>query len=167
MVLPTTNPAFYRPAAAVAVFNGDGKVWLGRRKGGSGRYVWQMPQGGREPGEPPCAAAYRELHEETGMQEQQLVYLGRIEDELFYDFPPQYMRTGRGWNWLGQRQSWFAMRFTGTSGHIDLKAHPPQEFSQWRWAKLSEVSGLVIPFKRRIYERVMLEFADFAKPCPR
>jgi 8-oxo-dGTP pyrophosphatase MutT (NUDIX family) len=32
-----------------------------------GRYSWEMPEGGAEPGEPPLDCARRELEEETGL----------------------------------------------------------------------------------------------------
>ena len=55
----------YRPSVGVALFNRDGKVFLGRRKRrrGVGKegagYEWQMPQGGIDRGETPRAAALR------------------------------------------------------------------------------------------------------------
>lgn len=164
MVHPTAEPQFYRPAAGIAVFNDLGQIWLGRRKGQKGAHVWQLPQGGIDPNEVPEKAAYRELYEETGITESSAVMIGRIYDELFYDFPPKYRRRGKVRSWRGQRQSWFAVRFTGNEKHIDLKAHPPQEFSEWKWGNLADIPDLVIPFKRKVYERVTLEFAGFAKP---
>jgi len=66
MPLPSTNISKYRPAVGIAVFNKDGKVWLGHRLGQTGPYCWQMPQGGMDKGEAPETSAMRELWEETG-----------------------------------------------------------------------------------------------------
>ncbi len=164
MTTPSADPKYYRPAAGIIVFNEHGKVWLGRRKGQKGQYVWQLPQGGIDPGEKAEDAAMRELYEETGITADNAVIIGKIEDELFYDFPKNIMRWRRSLVWRGQRQSWFAVRFTGQDRDVDLKAHPPQEFSKWRWADLADIPELIIPFKRKIYERLVDEFAAFAKP---
>lgn len=164
MVLPTAEAQYYRPAAGIAVFNPQGKIWLGRRKGQTGPHIWQLPQGGIDIGEPAQEAAIRELYEETGIQANKIELLSRIDDELYYDFPKSFRTWRRTLKWRGQRQSWFAVRFKGKDADIDLKAHPPQEFSDWRWADLEEIPGLIIPFKRKVYERLVSEFAGFAKP---
>lgn len=163
MVIATSDSQFYRPAVGLAVFNPEGKIWLGHRKGQLNEHAWQLPQGGIDPYEPAEKAAYRELYEETGMQEKDLVLLGRIEDELYYDFPPEFRRRNGTQIYRGQRQSWFAMQFLGQASDIDLKAHPPQEFSDWRWGEISEIADLIIPFKRKVYERVAHDFAGYAK----
>ncbi len=163
MPLPTADPQYYRPAAGIAILDANGRVWIGRRKGQLGKYVWQLPQGGIDRGETAQDAALRELYEETGIRADQVVILGRIEDELFYDFPKGYRQGRFKKSWRGQRQSWFAMRFLGRDQDVDLKAHPPQEFSKWRWAELSELPDLIIPFKRKVYERMVNEFDGFAK----
>ena len=164
MPLPSADPKYYRPAAGILVFNEQGKVWVGRRKGQKGRYVWQLPQGGIDLGEDPREAAMRELYEETGITSENAIIIGQIDDELFYDFPKNIMRWRRSLIWRGQRQSWFAVRFTGADSDVDLKAHPPQEFSDWRWAELSEIPDMIVPFKRKVYERLVDEFAGFANP---
>jgi putative (di)nucleoside polyphosphate hydrolase len=33
---------------------------------------------------------------------------------------------------------------------------------EWRWEKLQNLPDLVVPFKRKIYERVVAEFSKFA-----
>jgi putative (di)nucleoside polyphosphate hydrolase len=53
------------------------------------------------------------------------------------------------------------MRFTGEDDEIDIGPKPGHkaEFDAWRWARIEELPGLVISFKRPIYERVVREFA--------
>jgi 8-oxo-dGTP diphosphatase len=62
----------YRPCVGVMLFNGDGRVFVGRRSDRSEEGVdacwWQMPQGGLDEGEDPEAGARRELVEETGVE---------------------------------------------------------------------------------------------------
>ena len=126
-------------------------------------HVWQMPQGGIDPGEDPWPAALRELREETNISS--VERLGEIAEWLTYDIPRELI--GQAWNgkYRGQTQKWFALRFTGGDSEIDI-AHPAgghePEFVEWRWEPLQNLPDLVVPFKRRIYERVVKEFAKLA-----
>ncbi len=61
----------------------------------------------------------------------------------------------------GQRQKWFAMRFTGKDTDIDLTAHEP-EFSDFQWVSLGELPGLIVPFKRETYKAVIAAFKNLA-----
>jgi putative (di)nucleoside polyphosphate hydrolase len=164
MPTPATDIENYRPAVGVAVFNSDGKVWLGKRFGQDGPYNWQMPQGGMDRGETPEVSAARELFEETGITLDMVTPIGEITEWLFYDFPPAYKGKKATKGWTGQRQRWFAFRFHGDETHVDLQSHGPQEFSEWRWGELSETPELIVPFKRKVYERLASEFERYAHP---
>ena len=141
----------YRPNVGVALLNKKGKVWLGRRVVGTKHkehlvHRWQMPQGGIDEGEDAEEAAFRELYEETGVRSARLLTM--TPGWLAYDFPPEYRKK----KWRGQRQRWAVMLFEGKDAEIDLRAHPPQEFDDWRWAKPKEAATLIVPFKRGVYE---------------
>ena len=159
----TPDPlARHRPNVGVALFNAEGLVWLGRRVNTPGPYNWQFPQGGVDAGEDWESAARRELREETGVVS--VEPLAATDGWLAYDFPPEHLDTRPGRNWLGQKQKWLALRFTGPESEIDLTAHPPIEFDAWRWGRLAEVPDLIVPFKRAAYEQVVAAFARFAAP---
>lgn len=159
------NKKDYRRNVGVVIFNAQGQVWLGKRYGEDGPYCWQFPQGGMDKGEKPKAAAKRELFEETGLKADGMDYLGRIKGWLYYDFPPELLaQKQKRFNNIGQRQKWFAFRYHGDGSDVDLTAHGEQEFSDWRWADLSSIAETIVPFKREVYERLMVEFAPFAKP---
>lgn len=156
----------YRPCAGLMVLNRAGLAFIGRRINGPEHvdniHVWQLPQGGIDSGEDPWPAALRELQEETNITSVQR--LGEIADWLTYDIPPEI--AGHAWSgkYRGQIQKWFALRFTGDEREIDI-AHPAgghkPEFLEWRWEPMHNLPGLVVPFKRKVYERVVAEFQRF------
>lgn len=156
----------YRRCVGVALFNGQGRVFLGRRKSGSGDpdrmvYRWQMPQGGIDKREDPLTAARRELLEETGVTSAEL--LAEAPAWYSYDFPPEVLSRARGGKFSGQTQLWFAFRFTGDEAEIDLEAPGCKpEFDAWRWAPLDETPKLIVPFKRGVYDQVVEAFGRFA-----
>lgn len=156
----------YRPCVGMVIFNPEGLVWLGHRSqiGAKTSYVWQFPQGGIDPGETSEYAAIRETEEETGISVQHLRPLAQTRTPLFYDYPPDVSKNPRTIKWRGQKQDWFAVRFTGSTNDIDLNAHEPPEFCKWKWGHLAETPDLIVPFKRKVYEQLVIEFAAFAKP---
>jgi putative (di)nucleoside polyphosphate hydrolase len=159
------DPSLYRPNVGLAIFSKKGHVWLGRRAGvrkDNPQYAWQMPQGGIDRGETPAAAALRELGEETGLSIKHVELLEELEPWLFYDFPPELKARLAG-PFYGQRQKWFAYRFTGADTDFRLDDHTP-EFDAWKWAKLEDAPGLVIPFKSAVYGEVAKHFAKWTAP---
>jgi len=159
----------YRPNVGIALFNGDGRVLIGHRIKDDGPEIvlpgleWQMPQGGIDAGEDPRQAVMRELWEETGAVNGD--YLGET-DWMTYEFPaydgPASHRLAK---FRGQRQKWFALRFTGRDEEIDPltpRNGQPAEFDQWRWERLDRVADLVVPFRRDVYRAVAIRFAEFA-----
>ena len=155
-----TDLSRHRPNVGIVLFHPDGRVWYGRRAGTAGAHNWQFPQGGVDKGEDIEAAARRELEEETGVVSGDL--LGRTEGWIAYDFPEalkaQHKLKGKK-PWDGQKQVWFAFRFTGDEAEIDLNRHAEIEFDAWRWGDLSEACDLIVPFKRAAYEQVVAVFA--------
>lgn len=158
----------YRRCVGVALFNAQGRVLVGRRRApgrldpGAMPHRWQMPQGGVDRGEEPLQAARRELREETGVRSVEL--LAEAPEWFDYDFPAEIVSSTRGGRFAGQTQLWFAFRFLGDDGEIDLAppGHKP-EFDAWRWEKLQDTPGLIVPFKRGVYDQVVKAFAKFAR----
>ena len=160
----------YRPNVGIALFNAAGRVLIARRFQDDGPEIilpgleWQMPQGGIDPDENPREAVMRELWEETGVSS--AGFLGEA-DWLNYDFPPfSGPSSHRLAKFRGQRQKWFALRFTGPEEEIDpltSRNGQPPEFDQWRWERLARVADLVVPFRRDVYRAVAQHFAAFAE----
>ena len=137
------------------LLNRAGEVFVGRRIDMPAVPAWQMPQGGIDPGETPLDAALRELKEEIGTDNVEL--LGESQGWLRYDLPAELSRGIWGGRYRGQRQKWFAMRFTGDDSDIDLAtAHP--EFDAWKWVSPERLADLIVSFKRQLYFDILDEF---------
>lgn len=147
----------YRPCVGLMLFNAQGHVFVGNRIDVPGEH-WQMPQGGIDPGESPEDAAWRELQEEIGTTKAEIL----AESKTWYPYDLPHGLSRRIWKgkYRGQTQRWFALRFLGEDTDIDLTVHKP-EFSEWRWISLGDLPEVIVPFKRPIYERVILEFEGF------
>jgi putative (di)nucleoside polyphosphate hydrolase len=165
--MPPYETLPYRPCAGITVFNAQGLVFIGRRASGPEHvdetHVWQMPQGGIDDDEDPYKAALRELYEETSMSS--VERLGEIGDWLHYDIPRDIV--GQAWKgrFRGQKQKWYALRFTGDESEIDIATpgggkHKP-EFIAWRWERLDRLPDLVVPFKRPTCEAVVAAFTPY------
>ncbi len=157
----------YRRCVGIMLFNEQKKVWIGRRvRGRTGeqlQHYWQMPQGGIDEGETPEEAALRELAEETGTGNGEII--AESADWLTYDLPPDLLGIGLKGLYRGQRQKWFAMRFLGRDDDFDVSPRDGEktEFDAWRWADIDELADLIVPFKRGVYEQLIKEFGGFAK----
>lgn len=149
----------YRPAAGVMLINDEGKVFVAQRLDSS-LEAWQMPQGGLDEGEDAEAGAYRELEEETGIGRDKVELIARCPVELDYDLPDDLV--GKLWKgkWRGQRQTWFLMRFTGRDEDVNLETRDP-EFRAWKWADPAELSAMIVPFKKKLYEDVLEAFSEW------
>lgn len=138
----------------------NGNVFVGRRND-LGADAWQMPQGGIDADEDPQAAALRELAEETGIRSVEV--LAETAEWLTYDYPPSVAQRSFANRFRGQRQKWFAMRFTGLEAEIDL-GYRHAEFDAWLWRGIEELPNLIVEFKRPVYEAVVSEFRHLAQP---
>ncbi|WP_264391924.1 RNA pyrophosphohydrolase [Porphyrobacter sp. ULC335] len=151
----------YRRCAGFMLVNAEGLVFVGQRIDPTAHGFWQMPQGGIDKGEDTRTAALRELEEETGIGAHLVEVIAPASKPLLYDLPPELV--GKVWKgkYRGQEQHWFLGRFLGEDADINLEAHDPAEFNEWRWVEPATLPEVIIPFKRAVYEAVLAEFKRF------
>lgn len=151
----------YRRCAGFMLVNAEGLVFVGQRIDPTAHGFWQMPQGGIDKGEDTRTAALRELEEETGIGAHLVEVIAPASKPLLYDLPPELV--GKVWKgkYRGQEQHWFLGRFLGEDADINLEAHDPAEFNEWRWVEPAMLPEVIIPFKRAVYEAVLAEFKRF------
>jgi putative (di)nucleoside polyphosphate hydrolase len=154
----------YRPAAGVMLINAAHKVFVAQRIDTTFD-AWQMPQGGLDPGEDAQTGALRELEEETGIAPHLVEIVTQSSRELLYDFPPELSDRLWGGRYAGQRQRWFLLRFLGTDTDVNLETEHP-EFRTFQWVDPWELPGLIVAFKKQLYEDVLAEFAEHLPQRP-
>ncbi|HSG58868.1 MAG TPA: RNA pyrophosphohydrolase [Woeseiaceae bacterium] len=151
----------FRANVGIILANDDGKLLLAGRIGSKG---WQFPQGGMRVGENPEDAMYRELHEEVGLDADDVDVLGVTEDWLRYRLPDKFVRRNSKPLCVGQKQRWFMLRLVSSPDAVrfDRCAHP--EFDRARWVDFWKPVNEVIYFKRRVYARALYELGSTVYP---
>jgi len=149
----------YRLGVGVVLLNADGLVFVAKRIDTPGD-AWQMPQGGIDADEDPREAVMRELDEEIGTNNAEII--AETEDWLTYDLPKDVRKKVWKGRYRGQKQKWYAMRYLGQDSDIDLNTHKHPEFSEWRWAEMQQLPDLIVPFKRDLYLDIVDAFIDLA-----
>jgi putative (di)nucleoside polyphosphate hydrolase len=150
---PEPQPG-YRPCVGIFLLNPAGLVFVGQRLDTAGD-AWQMPQGGIDADEDPIVAGRREMAEEIGTDEADLLQESRIWRS--YDLPQEIAQRLWGGRYRGQSQKWLAFRFRGSDRDIRLDG-PHPEFRAWRWTRPDRLMELIVPFKRDVYLSVVDEF---------
>ncbi|MEM8798653.1 MAG: RNA pyrophosphohydrolase [Pseudomonadota bacterium] len=147
----------YRPCVGIMLLNAHGDVFTARRIDTLVE-AWQMPQGGIDEGEDAQAAAFRELEEEIGTADAEVIDV--TTDWLTYDLPDHLL--GKVWKgrYRGQKQRWFVMRFRGSDQDINIDTEHP-EFAEWRWQPMKALPQMIVPFKRALYEDLVRRFGHY------
>lgn len=156
---------WFRAGVGAVIADGRGRVLAIERSDIRG--AWQLVQGGLEMGEAPVDAALREIGEETGIASDKLRLLDEYPEPLAYELPPdaRSAKTGRG-----QVQYWFLFQFVGGDEDVRLPAEGEGEGEgesrAWRWMPLATVVSGVVPFRRRLYERLLERFEQHVGADP-
>jgi putative (di)nucleoside polyphosphate hydrolase len=144
----------YRPCVGMMLLNKENKVFVGKRIDTT-QEAWQMPQGGVDKGEDIEKAALRELEEEIGTNNAEII--DQTTSWLYYDLPEHLL--GKAWKgkYRGQKQMWFLMRFLGEGSEINIHT-PHPEFDTWKWMDVNDLPRSIVAFKQELYNSVIESF---------
>jgi len=150
----------YRRCVGMMILDSQNQILVGRRLDHPSGF-WQMPQGGIDNNEIPEEAVWREMMEEIGTNNAELLYTSA--NWLNYEIPKATLNTlPWGKKYIGQTQKWFIFRFTGKEKEINVKTENP-EFSEWKWTHHEYLLYNVVPFKKKIYKKILEEFKYILK----
>jgi putative (di)nucleoside polyphosphate hydrolase len=151
----------FRANVGIILANSEGKLLLAGRAGSKG---WQFPQGGMLVGEQPEEAMYRELHEEVGLDRDDVDVLGVTEDWLRYRLPDKFVRRASEPLCIGQKQRWFMLQLLAPPETVCFDRCEKPEFDRVRWVDFWRPVNEVIYFKRRVYARALHELGSTVYP---
>ncbi|NRA68705.1 MAG: RNA pyrophosphohydrolase [Pseudobacteriovorax sp.] len=140
----------YRNCVVAAIVNDEGLFLAGERSDKPG--VWQLPQGGVEDGESDQDALVRELQEEIGCGEVEVLKVAK--NRISYDFPPS-LKAPIADKYSGQSQRWFLVRFK-PGQQADL-SQGDGEFSDLDWKSSAELLENVVDWKKDAYVKGFAE----------
>ncbi len=142
-----------RSGVGIVILNKENKVFVGKRIDNPKNF-WQMPQGGVDKGEDFLSAAYRELKEETSIENVELIQ--EINGTITYELPDHLLGIIWKGKFKGQKQKWFLMRYLGNDEDIDVKTDNP-EFLDWKWIDLDMITEVVVDFKYHVYKELKVK----------
>ena len=154
-----SNPKDYRPNVGMMIINQKKEIFVGKRIDHPSNF-WQMPQGGIDAQEIPSIAALREMEEEVGIKKNKVDLLTESKDWYCYSIPSDLAKTLWKGKYKGQRQKWFLYKFKGAEKDINIHTEHP-EFSDYKWVTKDFLVPNIVPFKKKIYEKLLLEFKDY------
>jgi len=145
----------YRPNVAAIIlspdFPNDRLYFLAKRKGI--RRAWQFPQGGINEGESPKEALLRELKEEIGTDEVEII--AEYPEWICYDFPNN--KSNKKYPYKGQNQKYFLVKLK-KDAIINLNIEDEPEFEDYTFVTEAELFKKALFMKRRAYRRVIEYF---------
>ena len=156
---------FRSNVAAVIILPTENKVLMFRRLaekdknsgfagGGQLKWNWQFPQGGVNDGESEEQALFRELKEEIGTRDVNIIKVGK--KRVRYHYPLKVKRVldqKPEWRlFRGQQQCWFLLHLNCHTDKISFK-YDPIEFDAFQWINPRKGLNMVVPFKRKAYRK--------------
>lgn len=146
----------YRPNVAMILVSSNypekKEIFIAQRNDLKG--IWQFPQGGIDKGEEVEEALFRELEEEIGTKEAEII--GEYPKWISYDFPEKISKKMKPFK--GQTQRYFVLKLK-QNAKINLDTEHP-EFDDYKFVSVEDVLALTAHFKKPVYETVINYFIN-------
>ena len=153
-----------RPNVVSVILNEENKILIGKRNqdnkndklfGYNKKDVsnyWQLPQGGMEPGEDIKTAAAREILEEVGLKNLEIIFISKKTNTYKWQnalrpFFGQYSK------YSGQEQHIIYMRKKGLDSEVKID---DDEFEKYKWVNFEDLDKIVHP-ERLPLAKIVLE----------
>jgi putative (di)nucleoside polyphosphate hydrolase len=114
--------------------------------------AWQFPQGGIDKGETPKEALFRELKEEIGTNEVDII--AQYPNWITYDFPSSIAKKMAPYD--GQKQKYYLVKLK-KGARININTEVP-EFSEYKFVPTNKLYEYIIFFKRTVYKEILSYF---------
>ncbi|MFW2442134.1 RNA pyrophosphohydrolase [Aliarcobacter butzleri] len=116
--------------------------------------AWQFPQGGIDDGESSKEALFRELEEEIGTRDIEII--AEYPTWVSYEFPPAIAK--KMYPYDGQRQKYYLVKLKkGATINIDTEI---PEFSEYKFVPTENIYEYITFFKRTVYKQVIKYFKN-------
>lgn len=116
--------------------------------------AWQFPQGGIDEGESTKEALFRELEEEIGTKDIEII--AEYPTWVSYEFPPSIAE--KMYPYDGQKQKYYLVKLK-KGAKININTKIP-EFSEYKFVPTKDIQGYITFFKRTVYKQVLKYFKD-------
>lgn len=116
--------------------------------------AWQFPQGGIDKGETANEALYRELEEEIGTRDVEII--AQYPEWVSYDFPPAIAK--KMYPFDGQIQKYYLVKLK-KGAKVDINTAIP-EFSEYKFVPTKNIYDYITFFKRTVYKQVLKYFRN-------
>ena len=141
----------YRPNVAMIILSPEypdkKEIFIAQRNDIKG--IWQFPQGGIDEGEEVQEALFRELEEEIGTRDVEII--AEYPEWISYDFPDKIAKKMKPY--AGQKQRYFLVKLA-RDAKIDIDTKHP-EFDEYKFVDVDKVLDFTAHFKKPVYETVL------------